>query len=345
MDKPKIGISVGDINGIGLEVIIKFLRNQDIYKKSIPILYANSKLFSYHKNIVGDIDINYHQVTSPSVATDQQVNIVKCWDENVQIELGKVTETGGKYAKISLDRATVDLVAGEIDALVTAPIHKKSMNLAGFQYPGHTEYFEDQFDEKRSMMMMVSDSVRIGLITNHLPLADVTSHITRELIQDKVEIMEKSLRQDFGVEKPIIGVLSVDPHAGDEGIMGTLDQEMIRPTIVEIKKKGSYVFGPFPADGFFGSSGYKKYDGILAMYHDQGLVPFKLLSFGSGVNYTAGLPIIRTSVDHGTGFDIVGKNLADEGSFRNAYFTALDIVRQRAENRAYSPKEVSEEAS
>jgi 4-hydroxythreonine-4-phosphate dehydrogenase len=258
------------------------------------------------------------------------VNVVNCWSDTVTIKLGKINEIGGFYAIKSLEAAVNDLKMGLIDGLVTAPIHKKAMNMGGFQYPGHTEYLTTVFDAKESLMFMVNDDLRIGLVTNHVPLSKVSKAITPERIMEKLTIMQDTLRIDFGIDRPRIAVLGLNPHAGDEGVLGQEEDRVIVPTIQEAKERGMVVIGPYSADGFFGSGAYKKFDAILAMYHDQGLIPFKTLAFGNGVNYTAGLPIVRTSPDHGTAHDIAGTDQADPSSFRQALFLAMDIIRNRS---------------
>ena len=329
MEKLKIGISIGDINGIGLEVILKTLNHDSINEICIPIIYGSSKVVSYHKNITGINDFHFQPLKSTERIHKEKINVVNCWDDTVNIMLGTATQEGGKYAFLSLEKATSDLKHGILDALVTAPINKKAMQLADFPFPGHTEYLTEQFDETESMMMMVSGDLRIGLITNHLPLKDIAGRISKELVISKLKVMENTLKKDFGIDKPTIAVLGLNPHASDGSIFGDEEEKVIRPAIVELKKKGMLVNGPFPADGFFGSRQFSKYDAIIAMYHDQGLIPFKALSFGDGVNFTAGLSFIRTSPDHGTAYDLAGRNLADPSSFRNAMFLALDISRNR----------------
>ncbi len=329
--KPKIGISIGDINGIGLEVILKTLQNPKIAEMCTPIIYGSSKVVSYHKNLVSIEDFAYSSVRSAEQADVDKVNIINCWQDNVNITLGKVSDVGGIYAMKSLEAAVADLKKGAIDGLVTAPIHKKAMQLAGFPFPGHTEYITQELGAKQSVMLMVSDSIRVGLVTNHLPLKDVASAITKDLIIRKATILRDALKIDFGIEKPTIAIMGLNPHAGDEGVLGQEEQTIIEPAIAELKHRGILAFGPYAADGFFGSSQYTKFDAILAMYHDQGLVAFKSLAFGAGVNFTAGLTGIRTSPDHGTGFDIVGKNEADPSSFRKALYMAIDTARHRSE--------------
>lgn len=328
MEKLRIGISIGDMNGIGLEVILKTLTNAKIAELCTPIIYGSTKVVSYHKNIV-NVDFHFQSLRDAERPHPGRVNIVNCWQESVNITLGKPTDAGGQYAHQSLDCAVTDLKNGLLDALVTAPINKEAMHMANFPYPGHTEYLTKVLGASESLMFMISDSLRIGLVTNHLPLEQVAGAITKERIIDKLNIMNESLKMDFGIERPTIAVLGLNPHASDNNTIGDEEEKIIRPAVVESKKKGMMVVGPFAADGFFGSGNYKKYDGILAMYHDQGLIPFKLLSFGSGVNFTAGLSCVRTSPDHGTGYDIAGTNAADPSSFRRALFAAMDIARNR----------------
>lgn len=331
MEKLKIGISIGDINGVGLEVILKNLSNPNLAKMATFIIYGSAKVVSYHKNIV-DVNLHYHQAQNIDRIHREKVNVINCWNENVNITLGKATEDGGKYAILSLEAAANDLRHGLIDALVTAPINKEAMQLANFPFPGHTEYIMNKLEAKESLMFMVHDDLKIGLVTNHLPIGDVRNTITKGLIINKIRLIHDSMKIDFGVDRPTIAVLGLNPHAGDGGAIGTADDEIVRPAIVELKKKGMMVMGPFSADGFFGSGQYKKFDAVLAMYHDQGLVPFKLLSFGEGVNFTAGLSGVRTSPDHGTAFNIAGQNLASEVSFRKAIFSAIDFVKNRKEH-------------
>ncbi len=331
MSKIKVGITIGDMNGIGLEVIIKALVNPLILNQCTPIIYGSSKVVSYHKNVTGIDSFQFQNLKSAERPYMDKINVVNCWQDDINIALGKMSSEGGKFAKISLEQAINDLENGYIDALVTAPIHKKAMSQAGFDFPGHTDYLTEKFG-KESLMFMVNDDMRVGLVTDHVPLKDVASKITKELIQKKLNIMNESLKKDFGIERPTIAVFGLNPHAGDDGVIGEEDEKIIRPALVEAKKKGILCFGPFSADGFFGSSQFKKYDGILAMYHDQGLIPFKALSFGNGVNYTAGLTKVRTSPDHGTGFDIAGENKANHMSMQKAIYAAIDIFRTRRDH-------------
>lgn len=329
MNKPKIGISIGDINGVGPEVIIKTLQNPKILDQCTPIIYGSSKVISYHKNIV-EVDFNFQNIREAGHASNSKVNVINCWQDVVNITLGQATEEGGQFAAIALEKAVLDLKDNKIDALVTAPINKSAMKMSGgFPFPGHTEYITKTVESKESLMLMVNDDLRVGLVTNHLSISEVAKSVTKSRINTKLEMLNKTLKMDFGIERPIIAVLGLNPHAGDNGLLGEEEEQLIRPVIVEAKKKGMTVVGPFSADGFFGSNQFRKFDGILAMYHDQGLIPFKLLSFGQGVNFTAGLPVVRTSPDHGTAYDLAGKNEADPSSFRQALFQAIDISRQR----------------
>lgn len=328
MKKLKIGVSIGDINGIGPEVVIKTFSDKRLLNYCTPVIYAASKVIAYHKNIVNP-DFQFYSADNVNLIKHDRVNVINVLLEKSEINLGAITAEAGNMAIKSLEAAVQDLKDKKIDALVTAPIHKKSMELAGFQHVGHTQYLAENL-HGRDLMMMVTDDLRVGLVTDHIPLKEVASKLNKNLIIDKIKSMEQSLKVDFGIERPTIAVLGLNPHAGDDGLIGKEDNSVIRPAIVELKKSNNMLItGPHPADGFFGSGQYRKYDGILAMYHDQGLVPFKLLSFGAGVNFTAGLSGIRTSPDHGTAFNIAGKNEADPGSFRSAVYAAMDISRQR----------------
>lgn len=328
--KPIIGISIGDINGIGLEVILKALSHRRVLNICVPVIYGSSKVVSYHKNVVGLDELNFFGQRSADRLKFDRVNVVNCWEENVNITLGKATDQGGKYALKSLEAAVKDLKFGLIDALVTAPINKKSMQMAGFEHIGHTEYLAKELGGE-SLMVLAGDNLRVGLVTSHIPLRQVADSITKEGVMKKIRLMNESLKTDFGCERPTIAVLGLNPHAGEEGMLGDEEEKIIRPAVVEMKKKGIMVMGPFAADGFFGSGQFNKFDGILAMYHDQGLAPFKALTFGQGVNFTAGLRHVRTSPDHGTALDLAGKNQADPSSFLHALFMAIDIERNRSE--------------
>ncbi len=333
----KIGITIGDINGIGPEVIIKALSDPRVLTSFTPVIYGSYKVMSYHKNIVKDSSIVFHSIQNGKQAVANKVNLVNCWDDNINISLGKATTDGGKYAYLALDRAMSDIKDGSIDAIVTAPINKNAMQMAKFPYPGHTEYFTANDGKSQSLMLLVGDSLKVALATNHVPISQVADTITKELIMEKIKILNKTLVEDFGYERPVISVLGLNPHASDDSVIGDEEEKVIRPAIVELKKQGIMVTGPYPADGFFGSGLWRKTDAILAMYHDQGLIPFKALSFGTGTNVTAGLSFVRTSPDHGTAYDIAGNNVADESSFLNAIFTAVDMVQSRKDY--YSSKE------
>lgn len=325
----KIGISIGDFNGIGLEVVLKALSHPMILDMCTPVIYGSSKVVSYHKNIVGREDLSFTGIRSADQIELGRINVVNCWQESVNITLGKMTNTSGKYAALSLDAAAHDLKSGLIDGLVTAPINKQAMALSGFEFAGHTEFVTEVAEVETSLMLLVHDVLKVGLVTNHLPLRDVSDTISKEVVLEKIKVLHETLKVDFGIEKPTVAVLGLNPHAGDGGSIGAEDDEFIRPAVVEAKKAGLLVMGPFPADGFFGSGQYRKYDAVLAMYHDQGLIPFKTLTFGGGVNYTAGLPFVRTSPDHGTAYELAGRNEADPTSFLKALFLAVDIIKTR----------------
>ncbi len=329
MYKPRIGISIGDINGIGPEVIIKTLSDERILDQCTPVIYGSSKVISYHKNIV-NADFHFHVCREVQQASKNKVNVFNCWQDTVNIELGQAKAEGGQFAAIALEKAVLDLKEKVVDALVTAPINKHAMQMGGgFPFPGHTEYITKTLEGGESLMFMVSEDLKIGLATNHVPLSEVPHQLDKDMILRKIQLLNDTLKMDFGCERPTIAVLGLNPHASDNGLLGDSEEKIIRPAVVEAKKNGMMVMGPFSADGFFGSGQYRKFDGVLAMYHDQGLIPFKLLSFGQGVNYTAGLSGVRTSPDHGTAYDLAGKNQADPASFRRALFQAIDITRQR----------------
>lgn len=325
----QIGITMGDINGIGPEVIIKTLRHPSILDMCIPIVYGSGKIMSYYKNIIKGEDFVFHQARNGDKLQQGKIYVVNSWQENVTVTMGKLSDVGGKYALLAIDQAIQDAKSGWIDGMVTGPIHKKAMQLAGFSYTGHTDYLAEKFDTKDYMMMMCGTSMRVGLVTTHIPIKDVPQKMTADKIKKSLVILQDSLQKDFGIDNPVIAVLGLNPHAGDDGVIGDEEIKSILPVILEMRANGSIIYGPYSSDGFFGAGQYKKVDGILAMYHDQGLIPFKSLEFESGINYTAGLPVVRTSPDHGTAYDIAGKNEADPSSFRAALFGAIDIARQR----------------
>jgi 4-hydroxythreonine-4-phosphate dehydrogenase len=329
--KPIIGITLGDFNGVGPEVTLKALSNNAILKMCTPVIYGSVKVLSKYRKLLNLEEWTLHPVKSIDQISPKRTNVLNCWHENLEIQPGKVTPEAGQNAFIALKAAVADLQNKHIDAIVTAPINKFNIQNEEFKFAGHTEYFTESFGVQDSLMLLVSDGLRVGVVTGHIPLGAVKEAITKEKIISKATILLNTLKQDFGIQKPRIALLGLNPHAGEEGLLGREEQEIITPVIHELKHKGNMVFGPFPADGFFGNMSYKKYDAVLAMYHDQGLIPFKTIAFESGVNYTAGLPIVRTSPDHGTAYNIAGKNMASETSMREAIFLAIDIVNMRKE--------------
>ncbi|MCK5637864.1 MAG: 4-hydroxythreonine-4-phosphate dehydrogenase PdxA [Flavobacteriaceae bacterium] len=328
-DKIKVGISVGDLNGIGIEIILKTFEDSRMLDFCTPIIFASTKVVSYHKKALQSA-INIHGIDNLKKVVHNKVNLLNIWKDLIDIELGKATKISGKYAYDSLKSATNALKNDEIDVLVTAPINKNNIQSEEFKFQGHTEYLENIL-EGESLMILMTDELKIGLITGHIPINKVAETITSNLITKKVEIMYNTLVQDFNISKPKIAILGLNPHCGDHGVIGTEDDEVVSPTIEKIQKSGKLVYGPYAADSFFGSENYKKFDGILAMYHDQGLAPFKTLAFGNGVNFTAGLNKIRTSPDHGTAYEIAGKGEANFNSFKEALFTAISIFKTRNE--------------
>ncbi|MFC2126076.1 4-hydroxythreonine-4-phosphate dehydrogenase PdxA [Bacteroidota bacterium] len=329
--KPVIGITLGDINGIGPEVIIKALSDNRILNFITPVIYGSTKVLSYYRKNFGLEEFNYSQSKDGHI-NHKKTNVVNCWEDMVEIKMGQETEEGGQCAFVALEKGTEDLLAEKLDALVTGPINKKNIQREGFHFPGQTEYLAQKSGDKDSLMMMVSDTLKVGLVTTHVPVSKISEIITKEKISAKLDIMIQTLRKDFGISKPKIAILALNPHAGEEGLLGTEENDIIKPVVDEFKNRGSIVLGPYPADGFFGVAQYRNFDGIMAMYHDQGLIPFKSLSFESGVNYTAGLKFIRTSPDHGTAYNLTGKNIASEVSIREAIFLARQIVLQRGQN-------------
>lgn len=329
--KIRVGITHGDINGIGYEVILKTLGEPRMTELCIPIVYGSSKALAYHRKALNLPNVNFNLVANAEDATDNANNLVEVLEGEIKIELGTATEIAGKASLASLKRATDDLRNGIIDVLVTAPINKDTIQNDEFHFPGHTEYLEARLGEgNKSLMILCNNDLRVALATTHLPIAQVPGAITKESLVGKLSILNESLMRDFGFEKPRIAVLALNPHAGENGLLGTEEKEIITPAIEEAYANRILCFGPFAADGFFGCEQYKHFDGVLAMYHDQGLAPFKTIAMENGVNFTAGLPCIRTSPDHGTGYDIAGKNEADESSFRAAIYRAIDIFRCRS---------------
>lgn len=327
--KIKVGISIGDMNGIGPEIVLKAFEDLRMTELCTPVIFANSKMLSFMKKHF-ELDMRFQGIPSADKAVDGRVNVVNAWKSNFKVAFGEEDKVAGKYAVRSIEVAAKALINGDVDVLVTAPINKNSIQSEEFNFPGHTDYLAKVL-EGENLMFMVSDKLRIGLLTDHIPVKDIASKITPELIERKVKMMANSLRRDFGITKPKIAVLGINPHSGDNGVIGDEDQRILAPTIHKINDmSGELVYGPYAADSFFGSKNHQNFDAILAAYHDQGLIPFKTLSFGSGVNFTAGMSKIRTSPDHGTAFDIAGKNIADPSSFVAAVYKAIEIAKNRA---------------
>ena len=329
--KPTIGFSCGDINGIGIELIIKTLSDSRIIDICTPVVFANNKVINFYRKSLADVNINSSILKDSSRVNPKQVNVFNCWEEDIAVTPGILNETGGKYGAISLLTAADALKTGKIDGLVTAPIHKKNIQSASFNFTGHTPFFKDLFAANDVAMLMVAANMRVALLTEHVAVKDIAPFITRERILSKLQVLNQSLKKDFLITKPRIAVLALNPHAGDEGLIGKEEEEIIRPAIKEAKQKDVFCFGPYPADAFFARGQHEKFDAVLAMYHDQGLIPFKSLAKGEGVNYTAGLKVIRTSPDHGVAFDIAGKGIADESSIREALYKCIDIINNRIE--------------
>ena len=327
-----VGITQGDGNGIGYEVIIKALADERILDLCTPVIYGSSKIFGFYKKQIHNIEqINTNVISSAKDVHQKRVNIVNCMPENVFVEPGQPTAESAKSAMTSLERAVEDIKAGHIDVLVTAPINKRAMVAEGFSYTGHTEYLEKEFGVDEVAMIMVCDRLKVGVVTGHIPLKDVCKSLTTEKILKKLRLMKASLERDFRIDAPKIAVLGLNPHCGDGGLLGDEEQQIILPAVQAANDEGILAFGPYSPDGFFGLGNYHKYDAILAMYHDQGLIPFKALAFEEGVNYTAGLPIVRTSPDHGTAYEMAGRDLADPRSMISAIYAAIDIYNRRAE--------------
>ena len=330
-EKPRVGISIGDVNGIGLEIIIKTLADSKILNYCTPIVYGHIKVASFYKKAIDATELNFNIITQASQAQHKRANLLTCWEEEVKIEPGIPNKETGKYAFASLERATADLLSGEIEALITAPINKDTIQSEDFNFPGHTEYLQQKGEAADSLMFLVSDTLRVGVVTGHIPVSHIASNLSTEKILAKIKLMNASLKQDFWIRKPKIAVLGLNPHAGDNGLLGHEEQDIIIPAIEEARAADILAFGPYPADGFFANGTYLQFDAVLAMYHDQGLIPFKQIAFESGVNFTAGLKFVRTSPDHGTAYDIAGKNKASEISFREALFSAIHIAQRRKE--------------
>ena len=322
-----VGISIGDLNGIGSEVILKTFNDSRMLELCTPVIFANVKVMSFIKKEL-ELEIPLHGIDQIDQIVIGKVNVLNIWRESVDLNFGTNDPAIGQYAIKSFVAATKALKENQIDVLVTAPINKSNIQSEEFKFPGHTDYLDKEL-EGNALMLMVQDNLRVGLLTDHIPVNDVVKHLTEKLIIQKIETIKQTLIQDFGINKPKIAVLALNPHAGDNGVIGKEDDEIVKPVIKKLFEKGTFVFGPFAADGFFGNSQYEKYDAVIATYHDQGLIPFKTLSFGGGVNYTAGLNKIRTSPDHGTAYEIAGKGIADYNSFKEAVYTAIDIYNSR----------------
>lgn len=328
-NKIVVGITQGDINGIGYEVIIKTLSDTRINEFCVPVVYGSPKVAAYHRKALNMENFSFNQIREISEANSKRSNIVNCMDENVRVELGKNTEQGGQGSISALKAAVADIKAGHLDVLVTAPINKQNVQTADFYFPGHTEFLASEFNVSEVLMFLVSETMKVGVVTGHVSLKQVPELISVDLILSKLRIMNSTLQRDFAIRKPIIGVLGLNPHAGDSGVLGSEEQDVIIPALQKATEEGIVALGPYPADGFFGSENFAKFDAILAMYHDQGLAPFKLINFSSGVNYTAGLPIIRTSPVHGTAYELAASGLASPDSFRQALYLAIDIHKNR----------------
>ncbi|WP_346881785.1 4-hydroxythreonine-4-phosphate dehydrogenase PdxA [uncultured Algibacter sp.] len=322
-----VGISIGDLNGIGGEIVLKTFEDPRMLDFCTPVIFASTSTMAFYKSHFKS-QINFHGIKNMNQLAIGKINVFNCWNETVKIEFGKEDVNIGTYAIKSLEAATKALKNDDIHVLVTAPINKHNIQSEAFKFPGHTDYLAQELDGE-SLMFMITDTLRVGLLTDHVPVKDVASHITPKLIEQKINTVYESLKKDFKIQKPKIAVLGINPHTGDNGVIGNEDDEILRPTLQKIKESGKLVFGPYAADSFFGSNNYKNFDAIIASYHDQGLIPFKTLSFGQGVNYTAGLSKVRTSPDHGTAYEIAGKGTADENSFKEALFSGIQIFKNR----------------
>lgn len=327
--KTRVGITQGDMNGVGYEVILKTFADATMLELCQPIIYGSPKVAAYHRKAM-DLPANFSIINTAAEAVENRLYVVNCTDDEVKVEFSKPTADAGKAAFSALEKAIEEYREGLIDVIVTAPINKNTIQSEDFNFPGHTEYIEEKLgDGQKALMILMKDDFRVALVTGHLPVSQIASHLTKELIEEKIEIFNRSLKQDFGIQVPRIAVLALNPHAGDGGLLGQEEEEIIIPALNEMSAKGIFCFGPYPADGFMGSGNFAHFDGVLAMYHDQGLAPFKALAMDEGVNYTAGLPVVRTSPAHGTAYDIAGKGQASEDSFRQAIYVAMDVFRNR----------------
>ncbi len=336
--KPVVGITLGDYNGIGPEVILKALNGNQLTRICTPLIYGSMRVINRYRTLLDFKDWQLQGISHPEQASLKLTNVLTCFPDNqTEVEPGKPTPEAGQAALACLQRATDDLKAGLLDAVVTGPINKHTIQSEEFKFPGHTEFFANAFEVRDSLMFMVSEGLRVGVVTGHVPLGRVRAGVNQDSLTRKLTQMLESLKRDFNIIKPKIAVLGLNPHAGENGLLGQEEKDILVPVLENFRKKGHLVFGPFPTDGFFAAGHYRKFDAVLAMYHDQGLTPFKMLAFDSGVNFTAGLPIVRTSPDHGTAYDIAGKGEADEHSMMAAIFTAIDIAKNRSQNPAPKP--------
>ena len=331
INKIKIGISIGDINGVGPEIILKTFSDTRMLDVCTPIIYGSSKVLMFYKKLLELTDFNFLQIASAADANSKRVNLKSCWEDDLKIEPGNASVENGQFAFKALEAATIDLKDGLIDALCTAPIDKHSIQNKDFQFAGHTEYLQEKLGGTDSLMLLCSEELKVGVVTGHIPIMEVAKKISKELIERKITLLNASLKADFAITRTRIAILGLNPHAGDKGVIGKEEIDIIIPAIESAKNNKVLAFGPYSADGFFGNELYKKFDGVLAMYHDQGLIPFKTISFNSGVNFTAGLDFVRTSPDHGTAYDIAGKSEASISSFREAIYMAVAVVRNRLE--------------
>jgi len=330
-DKPLIGFTCGDINGIGIELIIKTLSDSRMLDICTPVIFANNKTINFYRKSLPEINFTFAIVKDSTKINTKQINVYNCWEEDIVVNPGILNELGGKYSVTSLVVASEALKAGKLDGIVTAPLHKKNIQSENFDFTGHTPFFKQFFGAQDVAMFLLADNMRVALLTEHIAIKDISQHITKESIISKLQVINQSLKKDFNINKPRIAVLALNPHAGDEGLTGNEEEMIIRPAIKEAKQNDIFCFGPYSADAFFARGQHQKFDAVLAMYHDQGLIPFKSLSVGEGVNFTAGLEVVRTSPDHGVAFDIAGKGIADESSFRESIYKCIEIINNRKE--------------
>jgi 4-hydroxythreonine-4-phosphate dehydrogenase len=334
--KPIIGITIGDINGIGPEILLQTFDDNRLLEMMTPVIFGSTKALSFYKKNLPDNKLQLNGIKDFEAINPKLVNVFNCWDEDVEVQPGAETAAAGKCAVRALQVATQCLKDGQIHGMVTMPINKNNTQVADFKYTGHTPFLKDKFGAKDVLMLMVTDSLKVALLTEHVPVAEIAKHVTKENIISKINLLQQSLIKDFGISTPKIAVLGLNPHAGDGGLIGKEEKEIIKPTIEELQAKGLKVYGPFAADGFFARQSDAQFDAVLAMYHDQGLIPFKSFDKEQGVNYTAGLSVVRTSPDHGTAYDIAGKGIANPSSFLEAMYTCIDILNQRTEHKIYT---------